>query len=62
MASNTDLKKLVGQLFIAGFEGTSISDTFRSAIREYHFGGMLLLKGNVESPYATCRAHQYLTI
>ncbi len=50
MASKEDLKKKIGQLFILGFEGYSVPDEFRHFISEYHLGGTIYFKRNVQSP------------
>ncbi|MBI2026333.1 MAG: beta-N-acetylhexosaminidase [Deltaproteobacteria bacterium] len=44
------LRNLVGQHFIFGFEGTSVSSELKSFIKEYCPSGFILFKHNVESP------------
>lgn len=50
MVTAADLKKQVGQLFLVGFEGLQVPSDFEHAIREYHLGGTIYFKRNVESP------------
>jgi beta-N-acetylhexosaminidase len=45
-----DIKQLVGQMFLVGFNGYSVPPEFRKAIAEYHLGGTIYFKPNVESP------------
>ena len=50
MAFKKDFKSLVGQLFIVGFDGYSISTEYRKFIQEYKLGGVIYFKRNVQSP------------
>jgi len=50
MASKKDLKTLVGQLFIVGFNGYSVPADFRQFLQEYQLGGVIYFKRNVQSP------------
>ncbi|MBY0369551.1 beta-N-acetylhexosaminidase [bacterium] len=50
MASKEDLKRKVGQLFILGFDGYSVPTDFKKFIQEYHLGGVIYFKRNVQSP------------
>lgn len=47
---SSDIKKVVGQLFIVGFNGYSISPDFKKFIQDYHLGGVIYFKRNVSSP------------
>ncbi len=49
MSQIQDLKTLVGQLFIVGFDGLSVPADFKKAMKEHHLGGTLYFKRNVES-------------
>lgn len=46
-AANVDSRQL-GQLFIMGFDGTTINDQLRSLIVSYHVGSILLAAKNFE--------------
>jgi len=50
MSSTKDIKKQVGQLFIAGFDGYSIPAEFKKLALEYGLGGVIYYKRNVQSP------------
>jgi beta-N-acetylhexosaminidase len=50
MSQIQDLKTLVGQLFIVGFDGLSVPSEFKSAIQENKIGGTIYFKRNVQSP------------
>lgn len=50
MSQIQDLKTLVGQLFIVGFDGFSVPSDFKSAIQENKIGGTIYFKRNVQSP------------
>lgn len=50
MASTQDLKKTVGQLFVLGFNGYSVPPEFKNFAQEYHLGGVIYFKRNVQSP------------
>ncbi len=50
MASKSDLKQKVGQLFIVGFDGYSVPSDFKDFVKEYHLGGTIYFKRNVQSP------------
>jgi beta-N-acetylhexosaminidase len=41
------IEEKVGQLFIFGFEGTTLTDTNREIIEDLHIGGVLLLSRNI---------------
>lgn len=48
MASK-NLAQKVGQLFIVGFNGYSVPSEFKKFIQEYHVGGVVYFKRNVQS-------------
>ncbi|NBX68971.1 MAG: beta-N-acetylhexosaminidase [Proteobacteria bacterium] len=50
MSQIKELKTLVGQLFMVGFDGISVPQSFKDAIREYKLGGTIYFKRNAESP------------
>jgi beta-N-acetylhexosaminidase len=50
MASTKDLKHMVGQLFVVGFNGYSVPADFKTFAQEYHLGGIIYFKRNVQSP------------
>jgi beta-N-acetylhexosaminidase len=50
MNTKADLAKKVGQLFIIGFEGYSVPPEFRKFVAEYHLGGTIYFKRNVQGP------------
>ena len=43
------MRSRIGQLFVFGFEGTEVTDELRRFLREYHVGGVILFRRNVES-------------
>jgi beta-N-acetylhexosaminidase len=45
-----DIRKHVGQVAIAGFDGLSIPGDFKALAREFDLGGVILFARNVESP------------
>lgn len=49
MASK-NLKSLVGQLFVVGFDGYSVTPEFKKAVQELNLGGTIYFKRNVQSP------------
>lgn len=42
-------REAIGQLFVFGFEGTTLSAGLRELLREFHLGGVILFRPNVES-------------
>jgi len=50
MSQNHDLKSLVGQLFMVGFEGFSVPADFKQAVQKQSLGGTIYFKRNVQSP------------
>ncbi len=47
---NEKIIQAVGQMFIVGFNGTSVPKDFKKLVEKYHLGGTILFKRNVESP------------
>ncbi len=45
-----DIKKAIGQLFVVGFQGKTMSEEVKRQIREYHVGGVILFSQNIGSP------------
>jgi len=50
MSQIKDLKNLVGQLFMVGFDGVTVPREFQEAVKEHKLGGTIYFKRNVESP------------
>jgi beta-N-acetylhexosaminidase len=50
MASVKNIKNLVGQLFIVGFNGYSVPNEYKAFMQEFNLGGTLYFKRNVQSP------------
>lgn len=50
MASIKEVKKLVGQLFVVGFDGYAVPTDFAQFIKDYNLGGVIYFKRNVQSP------------
>ncbi len=48
--ATTDIRKKIGQLFILGFDGYSVPADFKKFIQEYHLGGVIYFKRNVQTP------------
>ena len=48
--SMRELRRHVGQLAIAGFNGPSIPADLRAVAREFDLGGIILFARNVEAP------------
>lgn len=44
------LEEKIGQLFIAGMEGTTVDDRVREKIQDYALGGMILFETNLDKP------------
>jgi len=49
------LRKKVGQLFMLGFSGTSVSSGLRELLADYHPGGVILFARNLEHPAQIAR-------
>lgn len=43
------LKEKIGQLFICGFQSAEVDDQIRTLVKEYHVGGTVYFRRNVES-------------
>ncbi|KAJ5902419.1 hypothetical protein N7495_002947 [Penicillium taxi] len=50
-----DPNRQMGQLFMMGFDGTSVSQEIRSLIEDYHLGSILLSAKNLKSAEETTR-------
>ncbi len=44
------LDEKIGQLFIAGVDGTTLSEAMLQKVHNYHLGGVILFKPNLEEP------------
>ena len=44
------IRRRVGQMFMVGFEGKSVTDDLKKLIRDYYVGGIVLFERNIESP------------
>ena len=51
----TDLTTQVGQLFLLGFQGTTLTPTMKRTIREIRPGGFILFKRNISGPTQLAR-------
>jgi beta-N-acetylhexosaminidase len=49
-SNSKNLKQLVGQLFVVGFDGKAVPADFKKFVQEYNLGGTIYFKRNVESP------------
>ncbi len=49
----TSLLKKIGQLFIIGFNGKTVSSEIKQMIHTYHIGGVILFNRNIGSPEET---------
>jgi len=49
LIEDMDLEQKIGQLFIIGFNGTSMKPWIKDMIREYYIGGFILFKDNMSS-------------
>src|SRR4051794_27236137 len=45
-----NVKHMVGQLFLVGFDGLSVPAEFKKLIQEYSLGGTIYFKRNVDGP------------
>lgn len=45
-----DLKRKIGQLIVAGFEGTTVTEEIRDLITKYHVGNIILFERNCKNP------------
>ncbi|ERF72420.1 hypothetical protein EPUS_06049 [Endocarpon pusillum Z07020] len=45
----TDFDRQIGQLFMVGFDGTTVNDQIKSLIEDYHVGSVLLTAQNLKS-------------
>ncbi len=45
-----DLKRKIGQMIVAGFEGTSVTEEIRALITKYHVGNIILFDRNCKTP------------
>ena len=48
--SPTGLRRQIGQLLIAGFDGPALSVEIKSLVREFGLGGVILFARNIEEP------------
>jgi len=44
------IRRHVGQMFMVGFEGKSVTDDLKKLIQDYYVGGIVLFERNIESP------------
>lgn len=49
LMSKMTVKEKIGQLVLVGIEGTALDDTSRKLLKEYHVGGFIFFKDNIES-------------
>ncbi len=50
-----NLQKQIGQLFMVGFDATEVDAHIARMIQQYHVGGVILFRRNVESPQQVAR-------
>lgn len=55
-----NLKKKIGQLLVAGFEGTSPPRELVRMIKSYGIGGVILFRDNVEDPFQLAKLNNQL--
>ena len=48
--SPTGLRRQIGQLLIAGFDGPTLSVELKSLVREFGLGGVILFARNITEP------------
>lgn len=51
----TNLRKQVGQLFMVGFDALEVNEHITQMIQQYHVGGIILFRRNVETPRQVAR-------
>lgn len=49
LLNSMTVKEKIGQLVLVGIEGTTMDDTSRRLLKDYHVGGIILFKDNIES-------------
>lgn len=49
LLNSMTLKEKIGQLVLVGIEGTTMDDTSRRLLKDYHVGGIILFKDNIEN-------------
>lgn len=49
LLNSMTVKEKIGQLVLVGIEGTIMDDTSRRLLKDYHVGGIILFKDNIES-------------
>ncbi|KAL1953720.1 hypothetical protein VTO42DRAFT_2318 [Malbranchea cinnamomea] len=52
---NDDLNRQMGQLFVMGFDGTTVDPQIRSLIEDYHIGSIILTAKNLKSAEETTK-------
>lgn len=54
------LEEKVGQLFMVGFSGTEAGENIKNLIENYHVGGIIYFRRNIESPEQTAELSRKL--
>lgn len=49
LLNSMTVKEKIGQLVLVGIEGTTMDDTTRRLLEDYHVGGIILFKDNIEN-------------
>ncbi|MCT1398829.1 beta-N-acetylhexosaminidase [Paenibacillus sp. p3-SID867] len=49
LLNSMTVKEKIGQLVLVGIEGTTMDDTSRRLLEDYHVGGIILFKDNIEN-------------
>ncbi len=44
------IEALAGELFVMGFAGPVVSDSYRRLVKDYHIGGTILFRQNIQNP------------
>ena len=57
---NDVTRKRIGQLFVVGFEGTTVTPELKSFFEKYYPGGILLLSKNILSSHQTTKLNEDL--
>lgn len=56
--NNMTIEEKIGQMFIIGFNGTSVSSDFEQLIKKYHFGNVIYMGANCTEPSTLAKMSQ----
>lgn len=48
--SKKELERKIGQLFVVGFDGTTVNLKIKKLIHDYHVGSIILFSRNIGEP------------